>query len=237
MSTCTSNRTRTVTWRLLGLIQVAALILSLVVPLLPAVTPPAYADPAPNWNGNTVGGALHFALAPWPSTWTAYTRKDSTINDPRTQDPSNGGTTPQNYVNVSSSCTDKAQPSVYYAYDSAFKVAHEHIPGIGTTYFTYDPAAETTTVRDPLGNRTYYGFDGERLQNDDAALFQKPISAVVEEKLDEEDIFEPVDDPAEVARAAQAVLAATGAHDDADEGGTTQSTEAEESSEKDDKSA
>ena len=36
------------------------------------------------------------------------------MNDPRVQDPSNGGTAPQNYVNVSSSCSDKQQPSIYY---------------------------------------------------------------------------------------------------------------------------
>ena len=33
------------------------------------------------------------------------------------QDPSNGGTTPQNYVNVSSGCPDQSLPSIYYYYD------------------------------------------------------------------------------------------------------------------------
>lgn len=47
--------------------------------------------------------------------WIPYTRFGNTINDPRTKDPSNGGTSPQNYVNIASSCTDTASPSVYYA--------------------------------------------------------------------------------------------------------------------------
>jgi len=85
------------------------------------------ADPyPPNWEGGS-GGSVHYAPAPWPSEpsnaadcgdncgeWKAYTRFQNSIKDPRAKDDSNGGTAPQNYVNISSSCTDKELPSVYY---------------------------------------------------------------------------------------------------------------------------
>jgi uncharacterized repeat protein (TIGR01451 family) len=56
--------------------------------------------------------------------WLAqpYTRNNSSINDQRTQDPSNGGTSPQAYVNVSSGCSDTDLPSVYYYFDPVRQV-------------------------------------------------------------------------------------------------------------------
>jgi uncharacterized repeat protein (TIGR01451 family) len=84
----------------------------------------------PTWGtgtANEAAGPIHFAPAPWPTEpanpadcanscgeWRPYTRFQTSLNDPRTQDPSNGGTSPQNYVNVSSSCIDKNYPSIYY---------------------------------------------------------------------------------------------------------------------------
>lgn len=83
------------------------------------------ADPFPPTLTN---GAAHFPPVAWPNEpanpaqcgaqcgdWQPYTRFQSGVADPRVQDPSNGGTAPQNYVNISSSCTDKTQPSIYYA--------------------------------------------------------------------------------------------------------------------------
>jgi len=95
-----------------------------------SVAPRAMADPYPPYWKSGVGGAdgsgpaVHFKPAPWPATgqWTAYTRNDGTINDPRVQDPSNGGTSPQNYVNVSSGCPDQTLPSIYYYYDATNRV-------------------------------------------------------------------------------------------------------------------
>ena len=73
----------------------------------------------PNWGTGTVdevNGPIHYAPVAWPAQveWKPYSRFGESINDPRTQDPSNGGTAPQNYVNIASSCTDKEEPSVYY---------------------------------------------------------------------------------------------------------------------------
>ncbi|HZH74522.1 MAG TPA: hypothetical protein VEY88_00730, partial [Archangium sp.] len=70
---------------------------------------------------------MHYAPVAWPAElapsacgatcgeWLPYTRFQNSLNDPRTQDPSNGGTSPQNYVNIASSCTDKTRPSIYYS--------------------------------------------------------------------------------------------------------------------------
>jgi uncharacterized repeat protein (TIGR01451 family) len=81
---------------------------------------------APLWQ-NGGGPAVHYQPVSWPAEpanplncgnacgdWKPYTRFNRSLIDPRTQDPSNGGTAPQNYVNVSSSCTDKSLPSIYY---------------------------------------------------------------------------------------------------------------------------
>ena len=92
----------------------------------------AIADPyPPDWNGGVVNesiGPIHFAPVAWPNEpadptlcgfdcgdWTPYGRFQTAVTDPRTQDPSNGGTAPQNYVNIASSCVDKTLPSIYYS--------------------------------------------------------------------------------------------------------------------------
>ncbi|MFO1389940.1 InlB B-repeat-containing protein [Cellvibrio sp.] len=85
------------------------------------------ADPYPPTWDNGIGAAIHYSPVSWPSEptnpvncgatcgdWKPYTRFQQGMKDPRTQDPSNGGTAPQAYVNVSSSCSDKALPSIYY---------------------------------------------------------------------------------------------------------------------------
>ena len=90
---------------------------------LAAVAIPAAAQQVPYWNGGS-GPMVHFDPVPWPTDaqWVAYTRNNDSINDQRTQDPSNGGTSPQAYVNVASGCSDQALPSVYYYYDPVRQV-------------------------------------------------------------------------------------------------------------------
>jgi len=80
----------------------------------------------PNWSNGT-GVAIHNAPVFWPTEpvdaadcddscgqWKPYTRFQNSVNDPRAKDDSNGGTAPQNYVNIVSSCVDKNLPSIYY---------------------------------------------------------------------------------------------------------------------------
>ena len=95
--------------------------------LLLALPTSSWANPyPPYWSGGS-GAAKHIAPAAWPSEpapascgdtcgdWLPYTRFQLPTEDPRTNDPSNGGTRPQNYTNISSSCSDKILPSIYYA--------------------------------------------------------------------------------------------------------------------------
>jgi hypothetical protein len=107
----------------------AAFLAVLTVVLMTCWVGPAFADPyPPSWNSGT-GAAIHFSPAPWPNEpanpadcgsgstcgdWKPYSRFQNNITDPRINDPSNGGTSPQNYVNISFSCTDKTLPSIYY---------------------------------------------------------------------------------------------------------------------------
>jgi hypothetical protein len=52
------------------------------------------------------------------TAWQTYTSQSANIEDPRTQDPSNGGTSPQGYANVSSGCADVTLPSIYWSFNS-----------------------------------------------------------------------------------------------------------------------
>lgn len=82
--------------------------------------------PFPGYWDSGAGGAIHYQPVQWPTApspalcgascgdWKPYTRFGQGVADARVQDPSNGGTAPQNYVNVASSCTDKTRPSIYY---------------------------------------------------------------------------------------------------------------------------
>lgn len=62
--------------------------------------------------------AQQFNPVAWPATndWRYYTIKDTVFADPAVQDPSNGGTSPQNYVNISSGSPDQSKPSIYFAF-------------------------------------------------------------------------------------------------------------------------
>lgn len=99
----------------------------LALGLMLAVQAPVSADGYPPYWDNS-NGAVHFAPAPWPAEpddpancglscdgWKPYTRFQNSVVDPRTQELSNGGTRPQNYVNIASSCIDQTYPSIYYS--------------------------------------------------------------------------------------------------------------------------
>ncbi|HYC91438.1 MAG TPA: C25 family cysteine peptidase [Thermoanaerobaculia bacterium] len=77
----------------------------------------------PYWDNGT-GSEVNFPLAPWPTNaqWVDYMYRGADIKDQRTQDPSNGGTSPQAYVNVASGCNDQFLGSVFYYYDPVRKV-------------------------------------------------------------------------------------------------------------------
>jgi uncharacterized repeat protein (TIGR01451 family) len=108
----------------------AVLVLGAIAPRLHAQTPPLWNSGSPT-NGSAYGGGAAIAPAAWPaeSQWVAYSwgttypdvAANNAIKDLRNADPSNGGTTPQNYVSVSSGCPDGTQPSIYYFYNATTK--------------------------------------------------------------------------------------------------------------------
>ncbi len=111
----------------------------------------------PDWNG---GGdpPVHFAPVAWPADdgdglldfgdWVPYTILGSGIEDNGVQDPSNGGTSPQNYVNASSGCTDLTLPSVFVYYDSANQVLmfRWRVEQIANTYATGPTTGSASSV-------------------------------------------------------------------------------------------
>jgi hypothetical protein len=68
-----------------------------------------------------ISAAQVFNPVPWPSnsSWRPYTYDGITVNDKKIQDPSNGGTSPQSYVNISSGNPDQTYPSTYFYYDGS----------------------------------------------------------------------------------------------------------------------
>jgi large repetitive protein len=112
----------------------------------------AVADPfPPYWTGGA-GAAVHYAPVGWPSeaSWTPYSYNASDTNDAAVSDPSNGGTSPQNYVNVSSGCADQTLPSIYYYFDNATNTLmfRWRVGQIANTYAT-GPSAGPYAATDP----------------------------------------------------------------------------------------
>ncbi|MFH0992232.1 MAG: hypothetical protein V1799_19705 [bacterium] len=66
-----------------------------------------------------LGQSPIFSPGAWPanSSWVSYTLKGNALADPKTQDQSNGGTSPQNIANISSGTPDLSLPSAYVSYD------------------------------------------------------------------------------------------------------------------------
>ena len=144
----------------------------------------AVSDPfPPDWGGGT-GPAVHYAPADWPAEpggdplncqhncgdWQPYTRFDNSIGDPRVQDPSNGGTSPQNYVNIASSCIDKGLPSIYYNLhkpssdpDQDVLMFRWRVEQIANTYGT-GPNAGSFSATDPWNSALWtvlFDVDGD----------------------------------------------------------------------------
>lgn len=130
----------------------------------------SYADPYPDppyWEVPYL--AVHYPPAQWPTSdagWISYTYQGTPIKDKRTSDdPSNGGTAPQNYANISSSCTDQSQASTQWKFDSAantlfFRWRVEQIPN---TYAT-GPAPNAYQNVDPWKSAQWtvlFDIDGD----------------------------------------------------------------------------
>src|SRR5690348_15240203 len=122
--------------RAMRLLYVFAVALLCIAPQLLAQTPPQYNPGTGAYtNGSAYGGGAAIAPVAWPaeSQWVPYSWGttypdpvgDHAIKDLRSSaDPSNGGTTPQNYVSVSSGCPDSTLPSIYYYFNTTTKMVY-----------------------------------------------------------------------------------------------------------------
>src|ERR1044071_665268 len=140
---------------------------------LSAQPPPQYNPGSGTFtNGSAYGGGAAIAPVTWPSDspsqWIPYSwgttfpdpSGDHAVKDLRnSSDPSNGGTTPQNYVSVSSGCPDSTLPSIYYFYNSSTKTIffRWRVQQIANTYAT-GPSAGAYGATDPWNSALWTVF-------------------------------------------------------------------------------
>ncbi|MDY7077535.1 MAG: pre-peptidase C-terminal domain-containing protein [Chloroflexota bacterium] len=173
-----SRRRQTAKTKTLAFYRSLFLILTILAGQLFFVITPAKADPyPPEWQGGA-GPAVHFDPVSWPNEpadpkecgfdcgdWIYYSRYNDSINDARDHDPSNGGTAPQNYVNIASSCIDTNWPSIYYHIDQANGVLmfRWRVEQIANTYAT-GPKAGAYSSSDPWNSAlwtVFFDLDGD----------------------------------------------------------------------------
>src|SRR5262245_15163185 len=110
-------------------------------------------------------------IAAWPADnqWINYSYENLPPEDQRIQDPSNGGTSPQNYVNVSSSCNstnpDQQLPSIGYLYDDTTGIFYFRwrVEQIANNYAT-GPSAGSYASTDPWSSAlwtVFFDIDGD----------------------------------------------------------------------------
>ncbi|HKS22733.1 MAG TPA: C25 family cysteine peptidase [Thermoanaerobaculia bacterium] len=136
-----------------------------------AQTPPQYNNgTGAVTNGSAYGGGAAIAPVAWPleTQWVPYSWGttypdpvgDHAVKDLRSSaDPSNGGTTPQNYVSVSSGCPDSTLPSIYYFYNSSTKTIYFRwrVNQIANNYAT-GPSAGAYGSSDPWNSALWTVF-------------------------------------------------------------------------------
>lgn len=154
--------------------------------LLCVIAPSAFAQNPPLWNnGNPLNSNGSAAIKPikWPqpSQWIPYSWGttypdpvgDHAIADQRVQDPSNGGTTPQNYVNVSSGCPDQSLASIYFYFDATTDPLNPmiffrwRVEQIANNYAT-GPSAGSYSNSSPWNSAlwtVFFDLDGDGFRN------------------------------------------------------------------------
>ena len=147
-----------------------------------------WADPFPPYWENGSGQAIHYPPINWPGDlqWNVYTLNGISIVDQRDNDPSNGGTSPQNYVNVSSGCIDLQEPSVYWWFDQTSNMIcfRWRVEQIANTY-AVGPKAGAFSSSDPWGSAlwtVFFDIDGDGYR--EFAMFLNGSSGSPSEPVD-----------------------------------------------------
>lgn len=137
------------------------LVLSILLGSLPWEAQPAAAAELYLNPGNTTTYGFQYPITAWPAenAWVAYTYSGQGPADPANQDPSNGGTAPQNYVNVSSGCPDGSEPSIRYYFDPVTETFffRWRVRQIANTYGT-GPNAGSHSASDPWNSALWTVF-------------------------------------------------------------------------------
>ncbi|MBF0451956.1 MAG: DUF11 domain-containing protein [Candidatus Magnetomorum sp.] len=127
----------------------------------------SYADPYPPYWENGRGASIHYPVLSWPGDlqWNYYTLNGLPIKDPRDKDTSNGGTSPQSYVNVTSGCQDLQEGSVFWWFDSVHRTIffRWRVEAIANTYAT-GPKSGAYSSSDPWSSALYtvfFDIDGD----------------------------------------------------------------------------
>ena len=89
--------------------------------------------------------AQTFSPVAWPQdlSYRPATLLSQSIKDNKVQDPSNGGTSPQSYANISSGSPDLTLPSIYYATDGTTLFIRFRVEGNGLLYSPGQAAGST----------------------------------------------------------------------------------------------
>jgi len=147
-----------------------------------------WADPFPPYWENGSGGAIHYAPIQWPDDlqWNLYTLNGNPIIDQRDKDLSNGGTSPQGYVNVSSGCVDLQEPSIYWWFDQTSNVVcfRWRVEQVANTY-AVGPKAGGFSSSDPWSSALWTVFldiDGDGYR--EFAMFLNGSSGSPSEPVD-----------------------------------------------------
>ena len=146
------------------------------------------ADPYPPYWENGHGAAIHYPPINWPGDlqWNVYTLNGVPIHDPRDKDDSNGGTSPQGYVNVSSGCIDLESPSVYWWFDKTSNMIcfRWRVEQVANTY-AVGPKAGAFSSSDPWSSAlwtVFFDIDGDGYR--EFAMFLNGSSGSPSESID-----------------------------------------------------
>ncbi|MFC2084624.1 hypothetical protein ACFLS9_06180 [Bacteroidota bacterium] len=96
-----------------------------------------------------------FNPVPWPNNLQSFTFNGTPIYDLKTQDQSNGGTSPQGYVNLSSGEPDGSLPTAYFGYDGMNIFVRTRLESSPNSYRIGNQGPSMVSNSDPWNSATW----------------------------------------------------------------------------------